>query len=98
MATIDIHRSHTLDKDEAKRRAEALARSMEDKLGIRWKWEGDNISFDAPSGMAKGAKGVVRVTPKDVSVEVDLPLLLRAAKGMVEGKINQKLDELIGKA
>ena len=98
MATIDIRRSHTLDKDEARRRAEELAKGMEAKLGIRWSWDGDRIRFDVPSGAAKGASGVVSVEPKDVRVEVDLPLLLRAMKGMVESKINQKLDTLLGKA
>jgi putative polyhydroxyalkanoate system protein len=98
MATIDIRRAHTLDKDEAKRRAEALAKGMEEKLGIRWHWEGNQIRFDAPSGAAKGATGTVHVNPSDVRVEVDLPFLLRAVKGTVESKITQKLDDLLGKA
>jgi putative polyhydroxyalkanoate system protein len=97
MATIDIRRSHTLDKEEAKRRAETLAKGLEEKIGIRWNWEGDKIRFDAPSGAAKGANGAVHVEPKDIRVEVDLPFLLRAIKGTVESKINQKLDELLGK-
>jgi putative polyhydroxyalkanoate system protein len=98
MATIDISRSHDLDRDEARRRAETLAKSMQDRLGIRWHWEGDKIRFDAPSGAAKGASGTVHVDPRDVRVEVDLPLLLRAIKGTVESKINQKLDALLRKA
>jgi len=98
MATIDIRRAHSLDKDEAKRRAEALTKGLEEKLGIRWRWEGDRIVFDAPSGAAKGASGTVHVEPKQVRVEVDLPFLLRAVKGTVESKINQKLDDLLGKA
>jgi len=98
MATIDIRRKHTLDKDAAKQRAEALARSMEDKLGIRWRWEGDNIKFDAPSGAAKGSNGTVSCTASEVRVEIDLPFLLRAIKGTIEGRVNEKLDELIGKA
>jgi len=97
MATIDITRSHTLDKEEAKRRAEALAKGLEDKIGIRWSWDGDKIRFDAPSGAAKGASGTVYVEPKDIRVEVDLPFLLRAVKGTVASKINQKLDDLLGK-
>ena len=97
MATIDIRRAHTLDKDEAKRRAETLAKGLEEKLGIRWHWEGDKIRFDAPSGAAKGSSGTVSVDPRDIRVEVDLPFLLRAVKGTVESKINQKLDDLLGK-
>lgn len=98
MATIDIRRQHSLDKEEARKRAEELARSMEDKLGIRWRWEGDLIRFDAPSGTAKGTTGVVRVEPTAVQVEIDLPFLLRAMKGMVESKVNEKLDGILNKA
>ncbi len=96
MATIDIKRSHNLGVDEAKKRAETLAKSMEAQLGIRWSWEGNKIKFDAPSGAAKGATGIVSVDGSAVRVEVDLPFLLRAVKGTVEGKINQKLNELMG--
>ena len=95
MSTIDISRAHTLDKDEAKKRAESLAKGMEEKLGIRWHWEGDKIKFDAPSGAAKGATGTVHVDPGAIRVEVDLPFLLRAVKGTVESKISEKLDEVI---
>src|SRR5882672_2775225 len=98
MATIDIRRGHTLDKEEAKKRAEELARGLEEKIGIRWRWEGDKIKFDAPSGAAKGSTGTVHVDGSEVRVEVDLPFLLRAIKGTVESKIQKKLDALISKA
>jgi putative polyhydroxyalkanoate system protein len=98
MATIDISRSHTLGTEVAKERAEQLAKSMEQKIGIRWKWDGNRIQFDAPSGAAKGATGTVSVDDASVRVEVNLPFLLRAIKGTVESKINEKLDGLIGKA
>src|SRR3954447_12473053 len=97
MATIDIRRAHTLDKDQARKRAEELAKGLEDKLGIRWRWEGDQILFDAPSGAAKGATGKVSVDTTAVRVEVDLPFLLRAVKGTIESKINDKLDRLVAK-
>lgn len=95
MATIDIKRSHTLERDEARRRAEMLARSMQEKLGVQWNWDGDRLRFNAPSGAAKGTTGLVSVEPSNVRVEVDLPLLLRALKGTVEAKIQQKLDGLL---
>lgn len=95
MATIDIRRSHSLGLDAAKTKAEALAKEMEGQLGIRWKWSGNDITFDAPSGAAKGSTGKVACTDKEVRVEVDLPFLLRAVKGTIEGKINAKLDGLL---
>ena len=95
MATIDIKRSHSLSKDDAKKKAEELAKSMEGKLGIVWSWAGDAIKFDAPSGVAKGAKGAVSVSEKEVRVEVDLPFMLRVMKGTIEDRINEKLNQLL---
>jgi putative polyhydroxyalkanoate system protein len=95
MATIDIRRAHTLAKDEARRRAEELAKSMVDKLGLNWRWEGDHIRFEAPSGAAKGTTGTVEVTDSVVRVQIDLPFLLRVLKGKVESKVNEKLDQVL---
>jgi putative polyhydroxyalkanoate system protein len=95
MATIDIRRTHTLAKDEAKKRAEELARGMEGKLGLQWQWEGDHIRFEAPSGPAKGTTGTVEVTDSLVRVQIDLPFLLRVLKGKVESKVNEKLDQVL---
>jgi putative polyhydroxyalkanoate system protein len=95
MATIDVRRSHTLPKDEAKRRAEELAKSMQQKLDLEWRWEGDHIVFEAPRGVAKGTKGTVQVSATEVRVQIDLPLLMRMLKGTVESKVNEKLDQFV---
>ena len=95
MATIDITRAHSLPLDDAKKRAEEFAKSMETKLGLTWKWAGDKINFEAPSGAAKGTKGDVYVTDKAVRVTVDLPFMLRVMKGTIESKINEKLDQIL---
>jgi putative polyhydroxyalkanoate system protein len=95
MATIDIRRTHTLAKDEAKKRAEELAKGMESKLALQWRWEGDHIRFEAPSGPAKGTTGTVEVTDSSVRVQIDLPFMLRLLKGKVESKVNEKLSQVL---
>lgn len=95
MATIDITRAHSLPIDDAKKKAEELAKGMAEKFGIDWKWEGNTIRFDAPSGAAKGTKGEVSVSEKDVRVAIDLPFMLRVMKGTIEGKVKEKLDSLV---
>jgi putative polyhydroxyalkanoate system protein len=95
MATIDITRAHTLPKDEAKKRAEELAKGMEEKFSLVWHWDGDAIRFDAPRGSAKGTKGEVSVTEREIRVQIDLPFMLRVLKGTIEGKVNEKLDKLV---
>ena len=95
MSTIDIRRSHTLSRDEARKRAEDLARTMETKFDLNWRWDGDRIVFDAPRGAAKGTKGSVQVGDSDVRVEIDLPFLLRMLKATVESKVQEKLGQLL---
>ena len=95
MATIDIKRNHTLGLEAAKTKAAELADGMKDKLGIAWRWDGNNIKFDAPSGMAKGTTGTVTVADTSIRVEIDLPFLLRAMKGTVESKVTEKLDRAV---
>jgi putative polyhydroxyalkanoate system protein len=94
MATIDIRRSHSISKDDAKKLAEQLAVSMQQKLDLDWRWDGDRIAFEATRGSAKGTKGSVDVTDKDVRVQIDLPMMLRMMKGMVESRVEEKLKQL----
>jgi putative polyhydroxyalkanoate system protein len=95
MSTIDISRAHKLPLDAARLKAEELAKSMEAKLGMTWKWAGDTIHFETPSGAAKGTKGDVEVTVNAVRVVVDLPFMLRVMKGTIESKIHEKLDQIL---
>ncbi len=95
MATIDVYRNHSLPKDEAKKRAEDLAKSMQQKLDLDWRWDGDRIVFEAPRGAAKGTKGSVEVTESNVRVQIDLPFMMRVLKGTVEAKVNEKLAQLL---
>jgi putative polyhydroxyalkanoate system protein len=95
MATIDITRNHSLPIEEAKTKAEELAKGMAQKFGIDWKWEGNSIRFDASGGAAKGTKGEVAVTDKSVRVQIDLPFMLRIMKGTIEDKVNEKLNAIL---
>jgi putative polyhydroxyalkanoate system protein len=95
MATIDISRNHTLPLEDVKKKAEELVKSIEQKLGIQWKWDGNTIRFDAPSGAAKGTKGELNVTEKNVRIAIDLPFMLRVMKGTIEDKVNEKLNAVL---
>jgi putative polyhydroxyalkanoate system protein len=95
MATIDVRRTHALPRDEARKRAEELARSMQQRFELDWRWEGDRILFEAPRGAAKGTRGSVDVGDREVRVQIDLPLLLRMLKGTVESKVNEKLNQVL---
>ncbi len=95
MASIDISKPHSLPLEEAKKKAEELAKGMQSRLGLEYQWQGDTIHFNAPSGTAKGTKGEVAVTDKAVRVTVDLPFMLKVMKGTIEEKINDQLKKIL---
>lgn len=86
MATIDISRSHTLGKEEAKKRADQVLERMKSSQGIRGVWNGDTFDIQAP------AKGTFAVTETNVRIQIDLPFILRPLKGKIESKINEELE------
>lgn len=98
MSTIRIRRSHGLPAEHLRRTAETLARRIEQRHAVRWRWEGDAIELHAPPGPASGARGRVTVGEGDVAIEIHLPLSLFPLKGMVERRLSAKLDELLGAA
>lgn len=90
MATIDIKRSHSLGKEGARQAAQSLADKLKEKLEIAYRWEGDVLKFDR-----SGASGKITVSESEVRVEVDLGMLMRPMKGMVEEKVNHYLDKAL---
>jgi putative polyhydroxyalkanoate system protein len=94
MATIELSRPHTLSKEDAKRKAEEIAKGMQDRFGIVWRWDADTIRFETPSGAAKGTKGELAVSDKEVRVAIDLPFMLKMMKGKIEEKIDETLRRL----
>jgi putative polyhydroxyalkanoate system protein len=88
MATIDISRNHTLGRDEAKNRANAVLERMKPQ-GIKGTWHGDVFDIESP------AKGTFKVTDNTLRIEIDLPFVLRPLKSKIESKINAELDRAI---
>jgi putative polyhydroxyalkanoate system protein len=94
VATIETSKQHTLGKAGARARAEKIADELERRIQIEWAWTGDRIDFAARKGMASGVKGKLDVTDSEISIAVDLPLLLRPLAGMVRGHIQKELDAI----
>jgi putative polyhydroxyalkanoate system protein len=98
MASISLRRPHSLCPTDVRRRAEAVARRIELRHQVSWRWEGDHLRLTAPTGIARGASGTVTVRDDHVAIEIDLPLPLRPVKGLVEGQLRQRLDALLAPA
>jgi putative polyhydroxyalkanoate system protein len=89
MADINIARKHTLGKEEAKKRANDMLDKMKDKVGIKGSWSGDTFNVTDP------VKGTFVVTDTEIKCELSLSFMMKAMKGMIEGKINESLDKAL---
>jgi putative polyhydroxyalkanoate system protein len=85
MADINISRSHTLGKDEAKTRANQVLDRLKSQ-GIEGAWNGYTFNITKP------AKGTFAITDTNVTVALDLPFLMRALKGTIEDRVKKELD------
>jgi len=90
MATIDVERRHSIGKENARKAAEQLAEKLRDKLRVNYRWKEDDLVFERT-----GAKGRIHVTDSVVHVQIDLSLLLRPVKGVVEDRVHRYLDEYL---
>jgi putative polyhydroxyalkanoate system protein len=94
MATIEIRRSHTLSLEVLKQKVTDMSGSLDANYAVKGRWEGDEMILEG-SGMSRGVKGRIKLDAASVSIEIDLPLLLRAMKGQVESSVTRKLDKVL---
>ena len=81
-----------------RRTAEAIARRIEARHAVRWRWQGDAMELVAPAGIASGARGRLTVGDGDVTIEVHLPLALSPLRGMIERQLVARLDRVLADA
>lgn len=88
MADIRITRQHALGSEAAARaEVEVLAEELVERFGGRWRWQGDDAVCEI-----RGARGRVRCDSDEVTMELDLPLMMRALRGPLEQEIRRRFD------
>lgn len=90
MSVIDIHRSHSLDKQHARSAAETLAENLSRKFDMQYHWDGDQLKFER-----SGVKGRVDIAETDLHIRIELGMMLRPFKPKIEEEIQSRLDRLI---
>ena len=87
MATISMKRSHALGAASARERIEALAQKLAERLGGEWRWQGEKAICEA-----KGAKACVAYDAQSISIDVDLPFVMRPMRKVLEAKIEEYFE------
>jgi putative polyhydroxyalkanoate system protein len=91
MADISKKASHKLDIEEVKARVEKVAGDIAKKMGVKYSWQGDVC--DLKGGGLKN--GQIRVTPSEVSIELNLGMMAKIMKPMIEKEIDAKVKEIV---
>ncbi|EBA01701.1 polyhydroxyalkanoic acid system family protein [Marinobacter sp. ELB17] len=90
MSIIDIHRTHTMDKQHAREAAETLAADLSSRFAVTYAWEGDVMKIKR-----SGVQGQLTINNGDLHVYLELGLLLRPMKGRIAQEIESQLDQII---
>src|SRR5437762_3545419 len=88
MATINIHRQHTLGKEGARHAVERVAQQLRNRLQTAYHWDGDSLIFSR-----SGADGRIEVDDREIAINIKLGLMLSPMKGIVEDQIERYLDQ-----
>jgi putative polyhydroxyalkanoate system protein len=64
-----------------------VAERLKEKIQITYRWEGNVLRFER-----SGAKGQLHVTDTNVRMEIELGLMLRPMKGVIEQKMKDYFD------
>ena len=91
MADISKQMDHSLENALLRQRLEQLAVDMSKKYGLTHTWEGDVCR------LAGGAlkDGVVKMTEKDVSIELTLGFMAKMFKAQIEQEVIKWMTRVV---
>lgn len=88
MAKINVKKSHKLGLEKALADAEQLALMLADRFDAKYQWKGHTLEFHRT-----GVKGILDVTEDTLEVTVELAMLMRPFKSVVEREINNYFEK-----
>lgn len=90
MATIQLHRLHSLGLDGARAAANDVAARLRDDFGVTTEWHGDVLHVGG-----HGIDGRLTVTDGAVDVHARLGLLARPFRRRLHDEIEEELDRTL---
>ncbi len=91
MADIAKSRNHNLGIDTCKERVEKVAGDIAKKMGIKYAWNG-NVCDLSGTGIKNGK---ITVADSTVSIELNLGLMTKMMKPVIEKEIEAKINEIV---
>nr|WP_314491685.1 polyhydroxyalkanoic acid system family protein [uncultured Pseudomonas sp.] len=90
MTQISVERKHSLGREAARAKAEALVEKLSSKYDLKANWDGDRVDI-----ARSGAKGSVHIGDESIRVDLKLGMMLSMMSGTLEGEIERALDKAL---
>ena len=95
---ILISRPHKLGPQGIRLTIGKVAADMAEKYKITYAWEGPNVNFQCPAGIARGLRGTIYTGPTQVQIAIFLPLMLQSFKKSIDEGVRETLDARLASA
>jgi putative polyhydroxyalkanoate system protein len=90
MSEIHLKQSHSLTRDETRKRVEAIAKELKRAYKMEYAWDGDHVRF-----RRTGASGWLYLGEGFIELEIKLGMLLAPLKGKIEEAIRRDIQSKI---
>ena len=90
MSTINIKRSHQLPLNDIKQKAEQLAQNLTQRIGGRYRWQGDTVLYTYT-----GVKARIDCAESDILIDIKLNFLASVFRGTIEEEVRETLDKYL---
>jgi putative polyhydroxyalkanoate system protein len=90
MTQISVERKHTLGREAARAKAEALVDKLSREYDLKATWNGDRVDVTR-----SGANGSVHIFDDSIRVELKLGMMLSMMGGSIKSEIERALDKAL---
>ncbi|MEZ4466058.1 MAG: polyhydroxyalkanoic acid system family protein [bacterium] len=89
--TVSVTRPHNTSREAAMEKLKSLGQDAATKYGVSVQPTGTGANVDG-----RGISGTCRIDDRNITISLELPLLLRAISGKIEQGINKSIDQHFG--
>ncbi|ATR81418.1 polyhydroxyalkanoic acid system protein [Pseudomonas sp. FFUP_PS_473] len=90
MTQISVERRHSLGREAARQKAEALVERLAREYDLKAQWEGDTVQVKR-----SGANGSIQIGDDSIRVELKLGMMLSMMGGTIKAEIERALDKAL---
>lgn len=90
MTQISVERKHSLGREAARHKAEALVEKLSREYDLKAAWNGDRVEIKR-----SGANGSIQIDDDTIRVELKLGMMLSMMGGTIKAEIERALDKAL---